>query len=75
MGRNEINMRFSSKNFIVTIDEDTDAYLYVAKDNEGLSLALRIRVYRNNNNKKGEYICSYYRDDNIMYINKVIKRR
>lgn len=62
MGRKEINMRFSSKNFIVTIDEDTDAYLYAAKDNEDLSLALRIRVYRNNNNKKGEYICSYYRE-------------
>lgn len=58
----EINYKFKNKNIIVSIREDEDTYFYAMKDCAELYLALRIKVYENNDGVKGNYLCSYYRE-------------
>lgn len=73
----DIKLIYKNENVIIDISEDGDLYFYALKDCEELHCALKIKVFKNNNGKKGEYIGIYKKqwqeEVNLNSINSFIK--
>lgn len=57
-----IKHKYSNNDYIITIEEDEQAYFYAMKDREPLYCALIIKCHKNlGKNKKGEYLGYYHK--------------
>ena len=57
-----IKQKYSNNDYIITIEEDEQAYFYAMKDREPLYCALIIKCHKNlGKNKKGEYLGYYHK--------------
>ena len=73
-----IEQKYLNDDYIITIEEDEQAYLYAMKDREHIHCALIFKVHKNKGKgEKGEYLGYYHKvwekEVNSNVINKFIK--
>lgn len=57
-----IKQKYFNDNYVITVEEDEQAYFYALKDRESIGCALIIKVHKNlGKNKKGDYLGYYYK--------------